>query len=59
MRLFDTLNDEGITVVLVTHEIDVARHARRRIVLRDGTVVEDVVQSPSRLSAAAAAQAPT
>jgi putative ABC transport system ATP-binding protein len=59
MRLFDALNDEGITVVLVTHEIDVARHARRRIVLRDGTVVEDVPQSPSRLSAAAAAQAPT
>jgi putative ABC transport system ATP-binding protein len=59
MRLFDALNEEGITVVLVTHEIDVARHARRRIMLRDGRVVEDVPQSPSRLAPAAAAQART
>jgi putative ABC transport system ATP-binding protein len=44
MELFDALNEAGITVVLVTHETDVARHARRRIVLRDGRIVEDVAQ---------------
>jgi putative ABC transport system ATP-binding protein len=47
MTLFDALNEQGITVVLVTHETEVARHARRRIVLRDGRVVEDVPQLPS------------
>jgi putative ABC transport system ATP-binding protein len=47
MSLFDALNEQGITVVLVTHETEVARHARRRIVLRDGRVVEDVPQLPS------------
>jgi putative ABC transport system ATP-binding protein len=46
MGLFDDLNRQGITVVLVTHDADVAGHARRRIVLRDGRVVEDVAQAP-------------
>jgi putative ABC transport system ATP-binding protein len=50
MALFGALNDEGITIVLVTHDADVASHARRRIVLRDGKVVEDVAQSPKRFA---------
>ena len=42
MALFTGLNREhGLTVVLVTHEADVVAHARRRIVLRDGKLVED------------------
>ncbi len=41
MRLFDDLNAAGNTVVLVTHEADIAEHAERRIVLRDGRVVID------------------
>jgi ABC-type lipoprotein export system ATPase subunit len=42
IALFRRLNDEnGITVVLVTHDQDIARHAKRVIVLRDGDVVED------------------
>ncbi len=48
MQLFDDLNEHGITIVLVTHETDVARHARRRIVLRDGRMVEDVPQVARR-----------
>jgi putative ABC transport system ATP-binding protein len=41
MALFDELNRAGNTIVLVTHEEDIARHARRTIRLRDGRVVEE------------------
>jgi putative ABC transport system ATP-binding protein len=41
MALFQTLNREGMTVVLVTHEPDVARFVRRRLRFRDGLLVED------------------
>ncbi|WP_417478401.1 ABC transporter ATP-binding protein [Maricaulis sp.] len=41
MAVFDQLNREGITVILVTHEQEVADHARRQIVFRDGQVLED------------------
>jgi putative ABC transport system ATP-binding protein len=56
MRLLAGLNASGLTVVLVTHEHDVAAWAARRIVFRDGLVIEDVCQPPH---AAAAALAPT
>jgi putative ABC transport system ATP-binding protein len=39
MALFHELNDEGITVLMVTHEADIAKHARRVIHMRDGVVV--------------------
>ncbi len=41
MQLLAELNGQGITVVLVTHEADVAAWARRQIVFKDGQVVED------------------
>jgi putative ABC transport system ATP-binding protein len=41
MGVFQSLNDRGITVLLVTHEADIAQYAGRRIVFRDGKVVED------------------
>ena len=41
MELFDTLNRGGNTIVLVTHEEDIAAHARRVVRLRDGKVTED------------------
>jgi putative ABC transport system ATP-binding protein len=42
MALFTALNrDQGITIVLVTHEHDIANHARRLIRFKDGEVVED------------------
>ncbi len=46
MQLFQELNDRGITILLVTHEDDVARYAKRVIELRDGRVIKDVVQTP-------------
>jgi putative ABC transport system ATP-binding protein len=45
MKLLTELNAQGMTVVLVTHEHDVAAWARRRIVFRDGLMVEDVLQN--------------
>lgn len=41
MALFDSLNREGITIVLVTHEADIARHARRQVHFLDGRIVSD------------------
>lgn len=41
MRVFETLSTEGQTVIMVTHEPDIAAHARRVIVLRDGVVESD------------------
>ncbi len=41
MHVFQTLNDDGITVVLVTHEAEIAEYAERRIAFRDGKVIED------------------
>jgi putative ABC transport system ATP-binding protein len=39
MGLFHELNAEGMTIVLITHEVDIGAHARRRITLRDGLIV--------------------
>jgi putative ABC transport system ATP-binding protein len=52
MAMLQKLGDEGITVVLVTHEHDIAAHARRVIVLRDGEIVEDRQQEPIRIQLA-------
>ncbi|HSM13617.1 MAG TPA: ABC transporter ATP-binding protein [Thermoanaerobaculia bacterium] len=46
MGLFDELQGQGNTVILVTHEKDIAAHAGRRIVLRDGRVVSDEATGP-------------
>lgn len=52
MQLLAQLNAQGMTVVLVTHEHDVAAWARRRLVFRDGQMVEDARQ-PGRSVASA------
>ena len=41
LSLFQKLNDEGITIVLVTHEMDVAEHAKRLIDMRDGRIINN------------------
>jgi putative ABC transport system ATP-binding protein len=41
MGLFQALNDSGITVVMVTHELDIAAYCRRIVIMRDGRVLED------------------
>ena len=42
MGVFQKLNDEGITVIMVTHELDIARYTKRNVVMRDGCVVSDI-----------------
>ena len=51
MGVFQKLNDEGKTVVLITHESDIAEHARRIVVFRDGHLVEDRPVEKRRLAA--------
>jgi putative ABC transport system ATP-binding protein len=52
MGIFQKLNDDGITVVVVTHEPDIAEYAARRILFRDGKVIEDAaVKSRRRANA--------
>ena len=41
MGIFQKLNDEGRTIVMITHEPDIAEHAKRIIVIRDGKIVSD------------------
>ncbi|HEV2854236.1 MAG TPA: ABC transporter ATP-binding protein [Thermoanaerobaculia bacterium] len=55
MSLFDELHQAGNTVVLVTHEPDIAGHAWRRVTLRDGKVISD---QPTARADKAAALAP-
>ena len=46
MALFEELYQKGNTIVLVTHEEDIARHAHRIVKLRDGQVLSDEVNTP-------------
>jgi putative ABC transport system ATP-binding protein len=53
LGLFDRLNEEGRTIILVTHEDDVAARAKRVVRLRDGRLQSDVSNSPEVRKAAA------
>ena len=54
MDLFQQLNDKGITILLVTHEHDVAEYAKRVVELRDGQIIRDQAQTPRRAAEMAA-----
>lgn len=43
MQIFETLNKEGHTIIMITHEPDIAKHAERIITIRDGKVLRDVI----------------
>ena len=46
MAIFERLNrEQGMTIILVTHEPDIAAHARRVIHVRDGVIAEDLPQA--------------
>lgn len=42
MGVFQKLNDSGITIVMVTHELDIARYTKRNLIMRDGRIVSDM-----------------
>ena len=44
MSLFHDLNDEGRTIIMITHDIEIARHARRIVRILDGEISEGVVE---------------
>jgi putative ABC transport system ATP-binding protein len=50
MAIFQELNDQGLTVLLVTHEPDIAEHARRVVTFKDGLVQSDVQVSPRKVA---------
>jgi putative ABC transport system ATP-binding protein len=52
MEIFQKLNQKGITIVMVTHEADIAAYARRNIVMKDGLVKSDLLVR-NRLNATA------
>jgi putative ABC transport system ATP-binding protein len=51
MGVFQKLNDQGMTIVMVTHELDIAQYTKRMVVMRDGKVVGDSAVA-GRLNAA-------
>jgi len=50
MGIFQELNEQGLTVLLVTHESDIAEHAKRVVVFKDGLLLEDRLVERRRLS---------
>lgn len=49
MAIFQKLNDEGHTIVMITHEPDIAKYTKRIIVLKDGKIASDKFQKQGRL----------
>jgi putative ABC transport system ATP-binding protein len=48
MALFQTLNESGLTVVMVTHELDIAAYCKRIVIMRDGRVISDTLNEHRR-----------
>ena len=51
MAIFEKLNNEGHTIVMITHEPDIAQHAKRIIFIRDGKIVQDSLNKNRKTAA--------
>ena len=49
MEIFQTLNEKGHTIVMITHEPDIAEHAKRIIHIKDGKIFEDKINGKQKL----------
>ena len=58
MAIFQQLNERGITIIMMTHEQDIAAYARRNIMMRDGLILDDHVVA-QRVNAATQLQQPS
>lgn len=58
MAIFQQLNEHGITIVMVTHETDIAAYAERNVIMRDGLILEDRLVSQRTNAAAQLQQTP-
>jgi len=52
MQIFHTLHKEGHTIVMITHEPDIAKHANRVITIRDGRIVNDIKSTYQQVKSA-------
>ena len=52
MGVFQKLNAQGITIIMVTHELDIARFCQRNLIMRDGRLVSDVLVSDRSVATA-------
>jgi putative ABC transport system ATP-binding protein len=62
MGVFQKLNEQGITIVMVTHELDIAHYCKRNLIIRDGclvsdTAVADRLDAPAEMQRLLAAEA--
>lgn len=51
MELFEKLNEEGVTIVMITHDVNIARHAKRILYIVDGELFEDENEALARMNA--------
>jgi putative ABC transport system ATP-binding protein len=58
MGIFQTLNSRGITIIMVTHEPDIAAFTSRQIIFRDGLIISDVPNALQRISTITRKEAP-
>jgi putative ABC transport system ATP-binding protein len=57
MGIFQNLNSQGITIIMVTHESDIAAFTSRQIIFRDGLIISDTLNADRRVSSAARKEA--
>jgi len=50
MAIFQELNTQGHTIIMITHEPDIAEHAKRVIHVRDGNIIDDTINNKQKIA---------